>query len=465
MTIFSKIKKLIVILGLILFLALLIIPTPEGLSLAAKNSIALFVLCLSLWVSNVIPLAITSLLGIVLIPLLNILEVEESFALFGNKAIFFILGALILASGIYKTGLGSRIAFTLLRRFGQGPRKLLIGILLTSAALSCIMPEHAVAALLLPIVLEIATSLDLAPLQSNYSKLLFLSMAWGAIVGGITTFLGGARNLLAVGLLEKNYGISIGFFEWIKYSWPIPTLILIVISVMIYKFIEIDIDSIQAAQDKLKKKMIEAGAMSVKEKKLSLVLILVVSSWLFLSKRIDIAIISILGAVLTFVIQVVEWKDIEEYINWGVILMYGGAIAVATSLVRTGATDWLSGAVFSHLELSPFVFLIFLAIFTMALTEGISNVAAVAIILPLAYSIGDIYQINPIIITLSVALPGGLAFSLPMGSPPNAIAFSSGYYRISDVVKFGVILMMVSWLVYILVAKFYWPLIGLEIII
>lgn len=143
--------------------------------------------------------------------------------------------------------------------------------------------------------------------------------------------------------------------------------------------------------------------------------------------------------------------------------MYGGAIVVATSLVRTGATDWLSETVFSQLELPPFLFLSFLAIFTMLITEGVSNVAAVAIILPLAFSIGDIYQISPIVMTLSVALPGGLAFNLPMGSPPNAIAFSSGFYRVEDALKRGAVITIVAWISYMLVAGFYWPLIGLSI--
>ena len=461
---FENFRKIIVALGIILFLILVLIPTPEGLTRAGQNSFAVFILCLTLWISNVIPLSITSLLGIALIPLLGVLGLEETFALFGNKAIFFILGALILAAGIYQTGLGSRISFLLLKNFGHSPKQLLVSILFTSAFLSCIMPEHAVAALLFPIVLEIATSLELEPLQSNYGKLLFLVMAWGAIAGGITTFLGGARNLLAVGLLEKNYsGLSIGFFEWIKYSWMIPAIILTVIYFMITKFFRIDIDSIKAAHEKLAHEMEDKGSISDAEKRLAIVLIAVVCSWLFLSHWIDIAIISVLGAVASFVVGVVEWQDIEDYINWGVILMYGGAIVVATSLVETGATEWLSQAVFANLELSPRLFLGFLAIFTMMLTEGVSNVAAVAIVLPLAYSIGEIYGINPIIITLSVALPGGLAFTLPMGSPPNAIAFSSGFYRVKDVVKYGLFLMFVSWLAYLIVANFYWPLLGLEI--
>jgi sodium-dependent dicarboxylate transporter 2/3/5 len=461
---FDKIKRSVVVIGVIMFLFIILAPSPEGLSPAGKNSFAVFILCLSLWVSQALPLSITGLLGIALIPLLDILTLERAFSLFGNRAIFFILGALILAAGIYQTGLGSRMSFRLLRIFGQGPRRLLVGILLTSAALSCIMPEHAVAALLFPIIVEIATSLELEPLQSTYGKWLFLSMAWGAIAGGITTFLGGARNLLAVGMLERNYGITIGFFEWIKYSWPIPTLILIAATILLAKVLPIDINSISKARKKLKKEKEQEGDMSPKEKKLSVVLGVVVLSWLFLSSWIDVSVISILGAVLTFVIGVVEWEDIEQYINWGVILMYGGAIVVATSLVETEATTWLSETVFSQLNLAPFMFLVFLAIFTMLITEGVSNVAAVAIILPLAFSVAEIHNINPVIITLSVALPGGLAFNLPMGSPPNAIAFSSGFYRVEDAVKMGVVMMFIAWISYILVARFYWPLLGLEII-
>ena len=462
---FDKIRKIIVLGGISFFIAILLIPTPSGLTPAGQKAFAVFILCLSLWISQAIPLSMTGLLGIALIPLFNILNLEHTFSLFGNRAIFFILGALILAAGIYQTGLGSRIAFKIMRTFGHNPKKLLLGILFSSAVLSCIMPEHAVAALLFPIIIEIASSLELEPLQSSYAKYLFLSMAWGAIAGGITTYLGGARNLLAVGLLEKNYDITIGFFEWITYSWPLPTLILLFASLMLSKFINIDVNSIQPARDKLKKKMLEKGDLSFTEKKLSIVLILVLFNWLFLSHHIDIAITSILGGISTFVIGVVEWDDIEKYVNWGILLMYGGAIVVATSLVETGATSWLSHTVFANLELAPFTFLIFLAIFTMVMTEGVSNVAAVAIVLPLAFSIGEIYNINPIIITLSVALPGGLAFSLPMGSPPNAIAFSSGYYRVDEAIKLGVILLLVAWISYIIVAKFYWPLIGLKIIL
>ncbi|SIQ32346.1 SLC13 family permease [Halanaerobium kushneri] len=462
---FKYLKEIVKYTGIIFFIILLVMPTMTGLNPAGQRALAVFVLVLSFWVSHVLPLSVTSLLGIALLPLLNVMTIEYTFSLFGSKAIFFILGALILASGLYQTGLGSRLAFNIISFSGKSPLKLLYGILFTAAFLSLIMPEHAVAALLFPIVLEIAVSLDLKRLESNYGKLLFLTMAWGTVIGGITTYLGGARNLLAVGLLEKHYRISIGFFEWIKYSWPIPFLLLIVFAVIIARFAKIDIEDTSRSLEKLQAESEAKGSFSKAEKKLVLILGSVVFSWLFLSNLINIAVTALLGGVLVVALRVVDWQEVESYVNWGVILMYGGAVVVASSLVETGVTDWMAARFFSQLELAPFLFIILLAIFTSILTEGVSNVASVAVILPLAFSAAEAYNLNPVILTLSVALSGGLAFLLPMGTPPNAIAFSSGYYQIKDALKWGLVLKVIGWLIYILVARFYWPLIGLEVFI
>ena len=462
---FKYFKEVIKYIGIILFITLLVMPTMAGLTPAGQRALAVFVLVLTFWISHVLPLSVTSLLGIALLPLLNVMSLEYTFSLFGSKAIFFILGALILASGIYQTGLGSRLAFKIISASGSSPLKLLYGILFSAAFLSLIMPSHAVAALLFPIVLEVVVSLDLKPLESNYGKLLFLTMAWGAVIGGITTYLGGARNLLAVDLLENHYGISIGFFEWVKYSWPLPFLLLIVFAVMITKFADIDIKDTSKSFTKLKAKSEAMGDLSFSEKKLIVILAAVIFSWLVLSNLIDIAVTALLGGILIVAFKVITWEEVEEYVNWGVILMYGGAIVVASSLVETGVTDWIADRFFSQLDISPFLFIVLMAIFTSLLTEGVSNVASVAVILPLAFSAAEAYSLNPILLTLSVALSGGLAFLLPMGTPPNAIAFSSGYYEIKDALKWGMLLKVIGWIIYILVAKFYWPLIGLEIFI
>ncbi len=460
---FKNFKYIILAIGIIIFFLLIFLPSMEGLSGEGQRALAVFVLILSFWITHIFPLAITSLAAIALLPLLNVMSIEQTFSLFGSSAIFFILGALIIAAGIYQTNLGSRIGFKIITFSDHSPVKLLVGILFASAFLSCIMPEHAVAAMLFPIVLEIAVSLDLKPLESNYGKMLFLTMAWGAVIGGITTYLGGARNLLAVGLLDKHYGMSIGFFEWIKYSWPISLAMLLVFAFIIKFFVKIDIKDTSKSLEKIKKSQVKKGKLSTAEKKLIFILVVVLFSWLFLSSFIHIAITSILGGVLIVAFRVVTWQEVEEYVNWGVILMYGGAVVVASSLVETGVTAWMADTIFAPLELAPFVFMVILAIFTSIMTEGVSNVASVAVILPFAFSAAEAYNFNPVIVTLSVALSGGLAFLLPMGTPPNAIAFSSGYFKVEDALKWGAVIKIIGWIIYVLVFKYYWPLVGLQL--
>jgi sodium-dependent dicarboxylate transporter 2/3/5 len=325
------------------------------------------------------------------------------------------------------------------------------------------MPEHAVAAILFPIVFELVKSLKLKPLESNFAKAAFLALAWGAVVGGITTFLGGARNILAVGLLENTYGISINFMEWMKFSivYSLP-LVIISYYVIIY-FFQTNVENIKQRLNTIGKQYEALGPISRDEKILSVLFLIIISSWMFLSGRIDISVTAILGGVLIFVFNIINWEDIESYINWGIILMYGGAIVIATSLTRTGAAEWLSESIFEFIPQSTFLILLVIVLITKFLTEGVSNVAAVAIVLPIAYSMGNILNFNPLIITYLVALTGGLAFMLPMGAPPNAIAFSSGYLELKEVIKVGFILNLISIVLLYIIAVRIWPLLGLKL--
>jgi sodium-dependent dicarboxylate transporter 2/3/5 len=202
------------------------IPTPKGLNSEGKRALAVFLIAIILWITNAIPLSVTGLLIIALIPLLKIMRADQAFALFGNQAVFFILGAFIIATAMMKSGLSTRMAIFILSYFDSSPKYLILGILITCALMAFIIPEHAVAALMFPVIGSITASLDLNPLDSDFGAILFLSMAWGAIIGGVGTLLGGARNPLALAILEERFGITIGFFEWMKAVCPICFVLL-----------------------------------------------------------------------------------------------------------------------------------------------------------------------------------------------------------------------------------------------
>jgi len=455
----TKWRILIFTVALIAFFTILFLPQPHGLSVPGKRVLAIFTLCLIFWVTNIIPLSVTGLLAIVLLPLLNVVDAKTAFSLFGNEAVFFILGVFILAVALMKTGLSARLSLFFLSKFKKTPQKLLLGIMFSSAFLSFWMPEHAVAALMFPIILEIAGSLKLEPGISSYGKSLFISLAWGSVIGGVATLLGGARNPLAIGLLYERFKLKIGFLEWMIAIVPVAAIMLIFAYINIRIFFKIDIESVNSAERVLTKKIKTLGSLSRDEKIVGIILIITIICWITLSNKIGLANISIFSAISLFIFNVIHWKEVEEYVNWGVILMYGGAIALGFALAHTQAAEWLANLFISKHKPSPFLFIILLSIIAKLLTEGISNTAAVAILLPLGFAFG--HNINPIIIVYVVAVPAGLAFCLPMGTPPNAICYSAGYYKISDVGKAGLLLNLISWIIFILMTKFYWPLIGL----
>jgi sodium-dependent dicarboxylate transporter 2/3/5 len=457
-------RNLFLVIALVVLVSGLLAPRPEGLTEQGHRALVVFSVCLVLWVTQCLPLSVTGILVFVLLPLLGVLSPGETFSLFGNRAVFFILGALILSAGLMKTGLSSRLAFLFLSRFKRSPLSLAVGILISAAFLTYWMPEHAVAALLFPIVLEICFALRLRPLESRYAKLLFLSLAWGTVIGGVGTLLGGARNPLAIQILNETYGMSIGFFDWIVAVLPIVVINLAAALLVLLFFFKPDIKDITPAIDILREEIAMRGPMGGGEKRMIIVMLATVALWITRSEALGLANIALMGAVSLFVLRVIRWEDAEEYVNWGIILMYGGAVAIATSLADSGAAEWLSQSIFANRTVTPFVLVGLTALAAKLLTEGISNVAAVAILLPIGFSLGDIYGVNPVLIVYAVAVSAGLAFCLPMGTPPNAICISSGYYRVADSIKPGAILLVVSWLVFLLTVKVYWPLVGIQLL-
>jgi len=313
-----------------------------------------------------------------------------------------------------------------------------------------------------PIILEIARSLKLKPRESSYGKALFLSLAWGAVIGGVATFLGGARNPLAIGMLWEEYRIRIGFLEWMIAVVPIVLVMLIFAYAVIRIFFKIDIKDVTLAENSLKEKIKKLGTMQRQEKAVGIIMLITIVCWMTLGNKIGLASIAILSAISLFVFNIIPWKEIEEYVNWGVILMYGGAIALGFALDQSQAAEWLARQALSPFKITPIVFIIIITLIAKLLTEGISNVATVAILLPLGFALGNTYNLSPVIIVYVIAVPAGLAFSLPMGTPPNAVCYASGYYKVSDAVKAGIILNIISWITFLLMAKIYWPLVGLK---
>ncbi|MDX8384680.1 MAG: SLC13 family permease, partial [Ghiorsea sp.] len=221
---------------------------PLDLNIAGYDALLVFLLCLTLWVTQLLPLPITSLLGIALLPMLGVLPASEVFGFFGNPAVFFILGAFMLVAGVMQSGLSERVALFALKQTGNSSQRLLLMMLFLPALMAFVMPEHAVAALFLPIAWEIVRSLGLKK-GHVYAQAIFFALAWGAIIGGVATLLGGARGPLALALVDELTGESFSFLQWSLAALPLVVGVLCVAALLLNHMVSrIDLD-MKAVQD------------------------------------------------------------------------------------------------------------------------------------------------------------------------------------------------------------------------
>ena len=448
---------------LVICLILFRLTPPSGLSVAGYHAVILFGATIFLWVSGLLPIAVTALLSMVMLPLLGIMEAKKTYASFGNEAVFFILGAFILAAAMTGTGLSARLARSMLARFGKTPTRLAATVFLLSAFLSFVMSEHAVAAMMFPVVAEIATALRLEKGTSSFGRLLFMSIAWGCIIGGIATFLGGARAPLAAGMLRENTGLTFGFLEWTAAACMIVLPLLAIGFFLLTRFFPPDLQNVEEGVKFLNRKRLESGKLSYDEILTSVVMLFTICGWIFFGEKTGLAAIAILGTAVLFTFRVVSWKKIEEYVNWGIILMYGGSIALASALEKTGAALWIVDKGMGFFDQSPFIAITVISLVSILLTECISHAAVVAILMPVGMGLATSIGIDPKVMTLSIALPAGLAYCLPMGTPATAIAYASGFLKSRDIIVAGSVIMVISWLLFLFSVVFVWPHLGLKI--
>ncbi len=460
-TLWRQSRRLIVfvIAGLVYWL-IARLPAPTDLQPQAMKAVAIFSVCIFFYITNVIPLMITSLLAVILFPLTGVLDSKTTFALFGNEAVFFILGAFILASPFMRCGLSRRMALAALQRFGESPRMLLFGVLALAALFSCWMSEHAVAAMMFPIVLEIADCLGLSPQTSRYGKAIFLSLAAGCIIGGITTFLGGARAPLAVGMLQEATGQTIGFTPWALAALP-TTLLMLGFAFGLYQlFYPPEVIDMEKVRTMLQQRRRELGKITARETGVSILTLGTIIAWVILGEQFGLAQIALIAVIIAFVFKLTDWQEVEEDVNWGIFLMYGGAICLGYAMEKTGGAAWLARHSLGAFVDSPTMLIAAISFLSIALTELLSNSAVVALLMPVALSMGQDLGIDPRVMTMVVTIPSGLGFMFPMGTPATAIAFSSGYLSMRDTVRTGWILFLAGWLVFNLSIHFIWPLIG-----
>lgn len=463
--IFDRLRRYILLaLFFGIFAVLLGLEGPKDLSPEGYKVLCLFILCVSLWSTNLIPLSITSLLAIASVPLLGIMDASQAYSYFGNKAVFFILGVFILSAAMIACGLSTRISIWIMGHWSGTPGQLVTSIYCFAAFSSCFMSEHAVAVILFPVIHEIAQSLNLKRDNSVFGKSMYFAMAWGCIIGGAMTVLGGGRVLLGVEMLEKATAgqQTLEILQYTKLSFPLVILLLVGGWVALKVLFPSDIQNIALARKALKQKAAVMGKLTFQEKGIALVMGATLFFWFGYGDKLGIANIAIISIVLLFVLNLITWKMVEAHINWAIVLMYGGAICLGEVMSESGAALWLAEQIFSGLIESSVVFLLVIAFLSTLFTTFMSNSAVIAILLPTAISMSPAYGINPAIATMTVILPSNFAFILPIATPASALAYSSRFLNLKEMIWSGSILSLMGLVFYMFLLMFYWPMIGFQ---
>jgi len=430
--------------------------TPEGQRALAVAGVAAF-----LWVTNTVPPAITGVVVLFLLPFSGALSSKLTYAYFGNHAVFLVLGAFILASPVMRSGLSTRIALWAVSTFGRSEGALIVSILWIGALMSLVVSEHAVAAMLFPIVLEIVQAID-DRRDSRFGLAAFLALAWGVVIGGTVTVLGGARAPLALGILEDTTGDTIGFVRWMVWAAPASLTLLVVAHIWLLRMSRDVTVSLEVARDFLQRRSRELGRVSDREKRTAAVMLVTIALWIVRGDAWGLDTIALLGVLLAFALRVADWHEVEEDVNWGVFVMYGSAIALSAALRDTGAAAGLAQRVLdSPANSAPVIFGI-IVLMAMGLTEIMSNAASVAVLMPVALVLSQNYGIDPAAATLGVAVPAGLAFMIPVSTPAIAIVLSVPYVSAWQLLVRGFWLKLLGLIVFLATVLLIWPLIGLS---
>ncbi len=457
-----SIRPFILILGALAFAALMRATPPPGLTPVAERALAVFAIAVIYWITGALPLMVTSLLVIALLGVSGVMPPREAYALFGNEAVFFVLAAFMLAAAVNHRGLGRRIALSVFARFARNARSLVLCVYLLGAFMSFVIPEHAVAAMLFPIVLDIVARMNLEPGRSRLATALFLAMAWGVNIGGIATLLGGARAPLALGILSEATGRTISFMQWSLATAPLVALLLGAGYVVLRIYFPPDQAALGASAKELREQAASLGRVTLEERVLAVILSVTILAWIVGSRTYGYAGIAIFAVVALFVFNLLSWHEVEEYVNWGIILMYGGAIALGSALNHSGAAAFLAHRTLGQMN-SPFLMIAVLSLVAIGLGEMLSHSAVVAALVPVGLGLAHQFGLDARALTLAVAMPAGLTFILPVGTPANALAHSSGYLRTRELLLPGAIMILSAWLGLNLAIRYYWPILGFAI--
>jgi len=461
----------------------------RGQSNAQMKVLALAVLMAIWWITEAIPVSVTALLPAVMLPFLGVCHYRYStypgyfpaFEQYAHYLIFLFLGGFVIAASMRKWGLDKRISLNILRIFGTRPSRVVLGFMVATAFLSMWISNTATAAMMMPVALAVLTQANLKPGKSAFGLCLMLSIAYAASIGGIGTLIGTPPNGIAVGFIAQFLGKEITFADWLKIGLPVVIIFLpIAWRYMMWRYPP-EIKEIAGGRGVIRENLHQLGKLATGEKTTLFVFVLTALLWATRSSIVigDFTLlkgwstwfggyfsfvhdstVSVLAIILLFLLPVgrgrftMEWDTANKYVPWGTLILFGGGLALGKAIANTGLSSWIASYLTLFGSVNLILILLTIAVLSVLLSEVTSNTATTSMLMPVMFAMGLALNRDPMTFMITSAVATSLVFSLPVATPPNAIVFGTGYVKIEQMAKNGILLDMLGVLIWTLVVYF-----------
>jgi sodium-dependent dicarboxylate transporter 2/3/5 len=464
--------------GPILFVVIYLL-VPEGLiSAQAPIVLALLAWMVCWWITEAAPVAVTSLLPLVLFPALGVMSMTEASAPYANSSIFLFMGGFMIALALEKHNLHERIALTLIKFTGTSGNGIILGFTLATGFLSMWISNTATTLMMLPIAISVIGLLQANRVQSTaqekqerfFALGLMLSIGYTASIGGMATIIGTPPNTVFVGFVKQFYNYDIGFGRWLLIGLPVSILLSVTCYLIITRILFPNkLSEIPGSDALIQNKLTSLGKLQKNEKCVLVVFAITCLGWmlqlpinkLFKQEILNDTNVAIAGGLFMFLVPsnfsksefLLNWDDTKK-MPWGILILFGGGICLAKGMETTGIIkligDYISGAA----SINQWLLVLSTITLTVALTEVMGNIALVTIFIPVVFAVAEGTGINPILLALPVTFAASSGFMFPISTPPNAIVFANGHIRMKEMIRAGflldvasiVIIFLLSWL-------------------
>ncbi|WP_213268438.1 DASS family sodium-coupled anion symporter [Hyphomonas sp.] len=441
--------------GPALAILIALLPPPEGLERGGMLVAAVLVLMAVWWATEAVPIAVTSLLPLGLLPLTGVASLRDIAAPYADQVVLLLLGGFIMAIGIEKWHLHRRIALNVLLLSGARLKLLAGGFMLATALLSMWISNTATSLMMAPIALSVAVAAGGGP---RLAGALLLGIAYSASIGGLATPVGTPTNLIAIGWLSENAGIDISFREWMSLGLPVALIMLPLAWLILTWGLRSDAAAARAAEATIRNQRNALGRMTTPETRVAIVFGVVALAWITREQLVQIPLlagltdmgIAILGAILMFLVPhgshapehqpggwaLLNWDDARA-VPWDVVLLFGGGLSLAAAVQASGLAGWLGNSLAGFANVPPIILILIVVAIIIFLTEIMSNVAAMTTFLPVLGALAMATGVDVRSLIIPCAMAASCAFMLPIATGPNAVVFGMRQFSIGRMMRTG----------------------------